>query len=151
MDGENAAQSLRIPLAEQTSLSLRPDLVDEILHVLHEKIWLLLQAVYQHSLSCGLRSSSMDHPTYHSSKVTALRVTSIPHQVTCGGNPAFRNGCQLLWMPGVPERLLDMILRIFVEESRVLAEEEAIGVDGPGEGLSEPVEGDAVKNFVDRR
>lgn len=54
-------------------------------------------------------------------------------------------------MPGISHWLLDMVLWIFMEERRVLAEEEAIWVNRSGEGLREPVEGDAVKNLIDRR
>ena len=54
-------------------------------------------------------------------------------------------------MPGVSERLLDVILWIFVEERRIVAEEESIGVNGSGERLREPVERDAVEDLVERR
>ena len=62
----------------------------------------------------------------------------IPHQIPRLLHPRLRHGRQLLVMPRVSQRLLDVVLRIRVEECRLGAEELAVGVYCTWEGVGEP-------------
>ena len=58
---------------------------------------------------------------------------------------------EFLFMPRVTERLLAIVLRIVVEELWSRSEKLAVAIDSSREGGGEPIQGDTVKNFVERR
>lgn len=71
-----------------------------------------------------------------------------PNEIARRLSPGLGNRCELLRVPRVAHRLLDVVSRVIVEESRIGAEELAIREDGSRERVGQPVERDGVEEFV---
>jgi len=74
-----------------------------------------------------------------------------PHEITRRLSPRLGDRREFLRVPRVAHRLLDVVSRIIMEESRIGAEELAIREDGSRERVGQPVECDGVEEFVVRR
>ena len=75
-----------------------------------------------------------------------------PDHIACRRDPLHRNRRKLHREIAVSKRLLDVILGITVYDvvDFIRGVELAVGIDAAGEGLSEPVQCDGVKDIVDR-